>query len=152
MHDAAFVGIDVDEARIDKRLETGYLDRKTSNVGEAFTWVREALSAKRGVSIGIVGNAAELLPEFVRRGFTPDVLTDQTSAHDTLNGYVPAGLSLEQAAELRVRDPRDYVARSTASIVEHVRAMLAMQRRGAIAFDYGNNIRTVAFDAGVEDA
>src|SRR5687768_5235641 len=78
-HDAAFVGIDVDEARIDKRLETGYLDRKTSNVGEAFTWVREALSAKRGVSIGIVGNAAELLPEFVRRGFTPDVLTDQTS-------------------------------------------------------------------------
>jgi len=152
MHDAAFLGIDVDESRIDKRLASGYIDRKTDNVGQAMTWLREARDAKRGLSIGLVGNAAELLPAFVRRGFTPDVLTDQTSAHDTLNGYVPAGLSLEQAAELRNRDPRDYVVRSTASIADHVRAMLDMRRCGAVTFDYGNNIRTVAFDAGVKDA
>jgi urocanate hydratase len=152
MHDAGFLGIEVDESRIDKRLASGYIDRKTSNVGEAMSWLREARETKRGLSIGLVGNAAELLPEFVRRGFTPDVLTDQTSAHDTLNGYVPAGLSMDQAAELRNRDPKDYVARSTKSIADHVRAMLEMRRRGAIAFDYGNNIRTVAFDAGVKDA
>jgi urocanate hydratase len=152
MNDAAFLGIEVDEARIDKRLASGYIDRKTSNVREAMGWLKEAREAKRGLSVGLVGNAAELLPEFVRRGFTPDVLTDQTSAHDTLNGYVPAGLSLEQAAELRARDPREYVARSTASIAEHVRAMLEMQQRGAVTFDYGNNIRTVAMDAGVANA
>ena len=152
MHDAAFLGVEVDESRIDKRLATGYCDRKTADVEEALRWLLEARDARRGLSIGLVGNAAEVLPELVRRGFTPDVLTDQTSAHDTLNGYVPAGLSLAEAAELRQRAPRDYVARSTASIVEHVRAMLAMQRRGATAFDYGNNIRTVALDAGVHDA
>jgi urocanate hydratase len=152
MHDAAFLGIDVDESRIDKRLATGYIDRKTSSAGEAMDWLREARDAKRGVSIGLVGNAADLLPEFVRRGFTPDVLTDQTSAHDTLNGYIPAGLSLAQAAELRARDPAGYVARSTQSIAAHVRAMLDMQKRGAVAFDYGNNIRTVAMDAGVSNA
>src|SRR5688500_6199775 len=152
MHDAAFLGIDVDESRIDKRLATGYIDRKTTNAGEAMTWLRVAREAKRGLSIGLVGNAAELLPEFVRRGFTPDVLTDQTSAHDTLNGYVPAGLSVEQAAALRRRDPQEYVRCSTQSIAAHVRAMLEMQRAGAVAFDYGNNIRTVAFDAGVADA
>src|SRR5687768_223244 len=152
MNDGAFLGVEVDESRIDKRLASGYIDRKTTNVGQAMAWLREAVASKRGLSIGLVGNAAELLPEFVRRGFTPDVLTDQTSAHDTLNGYVPAGLSLEQAAELRRRDPQEYVRRSTQSIAAHVRAMLEMQRRGAIAFDYGNNIRTVALDAGVTDA
>ena len=152
MHDGAFLGVEVDESRIDKRLATGYCDRKTSDVEEALRWLLEARDARRGLSIGLVGNAAEVLPELVRRGFTPDVLTDQTSAHDTLNGYVPAGLSLAEAAELRRRAPRDYVARSTASIAEHVRAMLEMQRRGATAFDYGNNIRTVALDAGVRDA
>src|SRR5213080_1683385 len=107
---------------------------------------------KRALSLGLVGNAAEALPELARRGFVPDVLTDQTSAHDTLNGYVPAGLSLEAASELRRRDPAGYVARSTQSIATHVRAMLELQRRGAITFDYGNNIRTVALDAGVRDA
>ena len=152
MHDAAFLGIEVDESRIDKRLASGYIDRKTSNVGEAMGWLREAVAAKRGLSIGVVGNAAALLPEFVRRGFTPDVLTDQTSAHDTLNGYVPAGLSLEAAADLRRRDPKAYVARSTESIADHVKAMLAMQKKGAVTFDYGNNIRTVALDAGVKSA
>jgi urocanate hydratase len=152
MHDAAFLGIDVDEARIDKRLATGYIDRKTSSVREAMHWLDEAVRSRKGLSVGLIGNAAELLPELVRKGFTPDVLTDQTSAHDTLNGYVPAGTTLEEAAELRARDPKQYVSRSTRSIAEHVRAMLEMQRRGAIAFDYGNNIRTVAFDAGVKDA
>jgi urocanate hydratase len=102
--------------------------------------------------VGLVGNAADLLPELVRHGVTPDVLTDQTSAHDTLNGYVPNGMSLADAATLRRENPAEYVRRSTASIVQHVRAMLTLQQRGAITFDYGNNIRTVAFDAGVEDA
>jgi urocanate hydratase len=152
MHDAAFLGIDVDEARIDKRLQSGYCDRKTRSVREAMEWLREAVAAKRGLSVGLVGNAAELLPELVKRGFTPDVLTDQTSAHDTLNGYVPAGLSLADAAELRRRDPGEYVRRCSASIAEHVRAMLEMQKRGAVTFDYGNNIRTVAFDTGVKNA
>ena len=152
MHDAAILAIEVDETRVDKRLATGYCDRKTSDVDEALRWLREARDAKRGLSIALIGNAAEILPELVRRGFTPDILTDQTSAHDTLNGYVPAGLSLEAAAELRRRAPRDYVARSSASIADHVRAMLEMQRRGAVAFDYGNNIRTVAMDAGVRNA
>ena len=152
MNDAAFLGVDVDAARIDKRLATGYIDRKTTNLDEALRWLDEAKASKRGVSIGLVGNAAEVMPELVRRGFTPDVLTDQTSAHDTLNGYVPSGLSLEQAAELRKRDAAAYVKRSERSIVDHVRAMLEMQRRGAVAFDYGNNIRTVAKDNGVTDA
>ena len=152
MHDAAFLGVDVDESRIDKRLGTGYCDRKTASLDEALAWLREAQAQKRGLSVGLVGNAAEVLPELVRRGYTPDVLTDQTSAHDTLNGYVPAQLSLDAAAELRRRDPKGYVERSTQSIATHVRAMLEMQRRGAVAFDYGNNIRTVAHDAGVRDA
>jgi urocanate hydratase len=152
MNDAAFLGVDVDAARIDKRLATGYIDRKTANLDEALRWLDEAKTSKRGVSIGLVGNAADVMPELVRRGFTPDVLTDQTSAHDTLNGYVPSGLTLEAAAELRRRDASGYVRKSEASIVAHVRAMLEMQRRGAIAFDYGNNIRTVAKDNGVTDA
>ncbi|HEY8175993.1 MAG TPA: urocanate hydratase [Gemmatimonadaceae bacterium] len=152
MNGAALIGIEVDEARVDKRLATGYCDRKTSDLDQALAWAREASEMKRALSIGLVGNAAEILPELVRRGFVPDVLTDQTSAHDTLNGYVPSGLSVDAAADLRRRDPREYVARSTASIATHVRAMLEMQRRGAIAFDYGNNLRTVALDTGVRDA
>ncbi len=152
MNGAAILGIDVDERRIDKRLETGYCDRKTSSLDEALVWIREATAAKKALSVGLVGNAAELLPELVRRGVTPDVLTDQTSAHDTLNGYVPAGLSLAAAADLRRSDPAEYVRRADASIVAHVRAMLTMAERGAIAFDYGNNIRTVAHDNGVSNA
>ncbi|HEX4683761.1 MAG TPA: urocanate hydratase, partial [Gemmatimonadaceae bacterium] len=152
MNDAVILGVEVDETRIDKRIETGYCDRKTRSLDEALTWVREATDAKRRLSIGLVGNAAEILPELVRRGVTPDVLTDQTSAHDTLNGYVPAGLSLDAAASLRRSDPKEYVRRADVSIVEHVKAMLAMQQRGAIAFDYGNNIRTVALDNGVANA
>ena len=152
MNEAAFLGVEVDEARIDKRLATGYVDRKTRDLDEALRWVREAAEARRPLSVGLVGNAAEVLPELVRRGVTPDVLTDQTSAHDMLNGYVPAGMTLEEAAGLRRRDPAAYVRRSTDSAVTHVRAMLEMQARGAVTFDYGNNIRTVAKDAGVANA
>ena len=152
LNGAAFLGVDVDESRIDKRLATGYLDRKTSDLDEALGWVRAAAAMKQPLSVGLVGNAAEVLPELVRRGVTPHVLTDQTSAHDTLNGYVPAGVSLDDAATLRRTAPDDYIGRATASIVAHVRAMLEMQRRGAVTFDYGNNIRTVALDAGVRDA
>jgi len=152
MNSAAILGVEVDEARVDKRLETGYCDRKTRSLDEALAWIGEATKSKRGLSVGLVGNAADVLPELVRRGVTPDVLTDQTSAHDTLNGYVPVGLSLSEAAALRNRDAKEYVRRANASIVEHVRAMLAMKQRGAIAFDYGNNIRTVALDNGVDNA
>ena len=152
MNDAAFLGIDIDESRIDKRVETGYCDRKTHSLDEALVWIREATNGKRALSVGLVGNAADVLPELVRRGITPDVLTDQTSAHDTLNGYVPRNLSLDAAAALRQSDSAEYVRRANASIVEHVKAMLAMQERGAVTFDYGNNIRTVAFDNGVRTA
>ena len=124
----------------------------TSSLDEALVWIREAQASKKGLSVGLVGNAAEVLPEMVRRGVIPDVVTDQTSAHDMLNGYVPAAMSLEAAAALRAGDAAEYVRRSTASAVAHVKAMRDMQDRGAIAFDYGNNIRTVAFDAGLADA
>ncbi|MBM3907885.1 MAG: urocanate hydratase [Gemmatimonadetes bacterium] len=152
MNDAAFLGVEVDPSRIEKRLATGYCDKMTDRLDEALDWVRSAAAQKRGLSVGLVGNAAEVLPELVRRGDIPDVVTDQTSAHDMLNGYVPAGMTLAAAAALRATDPAEYVRRSTASAVEHVRAMRAMQDRGAIAFDYGNNIRTVALDAGLKDA
>ncbi len=152
MNDAAILGVDVDPTRIEKRLETGYCDKMTHDLDEAMSWIREAQAAKRGLSVGLVGNAAEVLPLMVQRGIIPDVVTDQTSAHDMLNGYVPHGMSLEAAAALRARDPQEYVKRSTASAVAHVQAMRDMQDAGAIAFDYGNNIRTVALDAGLTDA
>jgi urocanate hydratase len=152
MNGAAILGVEVDEARIDKRLETGYCDRKAHTLDEALAWIREATTAKTPLSVGLVGNAADVLPELVKRGVTPDVITDQTSAHDTLNGYVPRGLSLNEAAALRARDGREYVRRANSSIVAHVQAMLTMKDRGAIAFDYGNNIRTVALDNGVSNA
>ena len=152
MNGAAILAVEVDESRVDKRIETGYCDRKTRDLDEALAWIRDATAAKRALSVALVGNAAEVLPDLVRRSVTPDVLTDQTSAHDTLNGYVPRGMSLEDALALRSFDPHEYVRRANASIVEHVGAMLAMQRRGSIAFDYGNNIRTVALDNGVRNA
>ena len=114
MNGAAFLGVEVDPARIAKRVDTGYCDRQTASLDEALTWIADARAAKRALSVGLVGNAAEVLPEIVRRGITPDVLTDQTSAHDPLNGYIPAGLSLDAAADLRRRDPNEYVARATA--------------------------------------
>jgi urocanate hydratase len=152
MQGAAFLGVEVDPSRIRKRVETGYCDKQTASLDEALQWIDAACAAKQPLSVGLVGNAAELLPELVRRGITPDVVTDQTSAHDTLNGYVPAGMTLADAASLRSRDPKGYIAKSVASIVEHVRAMLALMKAGAVTFDYGNNIRTVALDAGLKNA
>jgi len=152
MNEGVILCVEVDPARIQRRLETRYLDRSTTSLDEALRWCDEARREGRALSVGLLGNCAEVLPELARRNLVPDVLTDQTSAHDPLSGYVPAGLDVEAAAELRGRDPKDYVRRSTASIAEHVRAMLALKRRGAVTFDYGNNIRTVAFDAGVKDA
>ena len=152
MHGAAILGVEVDEARIDKRIATGYCDRKAHTLDDALALIDDARAAKRALSVGLVGNAAELLPELVARGVVPDAVTDQTSAHDTLNGYVPAGHTLAEAAELRRADPARYVELAEQSIAAHVRAMLALQARGAVAFDYGNNIRTVAFDRGVARA
>jgi urocanate hydratase len=149
---AAVLGIDVDASRIQKRIDTRYCDRLTHSLDEALEWLTDAQSRRVGLSVGLVANAADVLPELVRRGVVPDVLTDQTSAHDMLVGYVPAGMTLDEAAALRSEDPDGYIARATASVVAHVRAMRTMQDRGAITFDYGNNIRTVAFDAGVDDA
>lgn len=152
MNGAAMLAIEVDESRIDKRLATGYCDRKTSNIDEAVDWVEHARKNSSALSVGLVGNAADIVPQLASRGIVPDVLTDQTSAHDMLNGYIPAGMPLNEALALRAADPGRYVQLSTASAVVHVEAMLELQRMGAIAFDYGNNIRTVAFDAGVADA
>jgi urocanate hydratase len=152
MQGAAALIVEVDEARIDKRIETRYLDRKTGDIEEALDLISNATRAGEALSVGLLGNAAEVLPELVKRGVNPDVVTDQTSAHDMLNGYVPAGMPLAKAVELRRSDPNEYVRRATASAVAHVRAMLTLQQRGAVTFDYGNNIRTVAFDAGLENA
>ena len=135
-----------------RRLETRYVDRLTDSTDEALAWARAAAAAGEAVSIALVGNAAEIEPELVRRGERFDVLTDQTSAHDALSGYVPAGLTLSEADELRRTDPDGYLARSMRSMAGHVRAMLALQATGAVTFDYGNNLRAQAQAAGVEDA
>ncbi|MEO8909071.1 MAG: urocanate hydratase [Gemmatimonadaceae bacterium] len=152
MQGAAALVIEVDESRIEKRLETRYLDCKARDLDEALDLITRATRAGEATSIGLLGNAADVLPELVARGVNPDVLTDQTSAHDMLNGYVPAGMTFQKALELRETDPEEYVRRSTQSVVRHVTAMLEMQQRGAVTFDYGNNIRTVAFDAGLKNA
>ncbi|MCU0610661.1 MAG: urocanate hydratase [Candidatus Eisenbacteria bacterium] len=152
MNGAVFLGIDVDPARIKKRLDTGYCDRMTADLDEALTWIGEAKSKKQALSVGLVGNTADVLPELVRRGEIPDVVTDQTSAHDPLNGYVPNGMTLAQALELRVTDPASYIKEAYRAMVEHVQAILAMQEAGAIAFDYGNNLRGAAYEAGLKRA
>jgi urocanate hydratase len=152
MNEGVALVVEVDEARAKRRRDIGYVDRLTYSLDEALAWARAAAADGRAESIALVGNAADIEPELVRRGETFDVVTDQTSAHDALNGYVPVGLSVEQAAELRGRDPDEYVRRSMASMAEHVRAMLALQKDGAVTFDYGNNIRAQAQEAGVADA
>jgi urocanate hydratase len=152
LNGAVFLGIDVDPARIERRVLTGYCDRLALTLDEALDICGEAREQKRAVSVGLVGNCAEVLPEIVRRGIKVDAVTDQTSAHDPLNGYVPVGLSLADAAELRRDDPRSYINRSLVSMARHVEAILALKRAGAVAFDYGNNIRKFAFDAGCTDA
>ncbi|HET7232642.1 MAG TPA: urocanate hydratase [Longimicrobium sp.] len=152
MNDGAVLCVEVDPRRIERRIQTRYCDRMTHDLDEALRWVFEARDAGRPLSVGLVGNCAEVLPELVRRGITPDALTDQTSAHDALVGYVPAGLSLGEAGELRERDPAEYQRRSMASMRTHCEAMVEMMRRGAVTFDYGNNLRTQALDAGFADA
>ncbi len=152
MNGAAYLGIDVDPARIERRIRTGYCDRMTFDLDEALRWVLDAKARGDALSVGLVGNCADVLPELVRRGIVPDVLTDQTSAHDPLNGYIPAGLSVEQAEALRRVHPQDYIKRAYDSIARHVEAMLALKRQGAVTFEYGNNIRKQAELAGVTDA
>jgi urocanate hydratase len=148
MNEGVCLAVEVDPQHIQRRLETGYCDEIASTLDEALNQVREACNLGLPLSIGLIGNAAEVYPELVRRGITPDLVTDQTSAHDALSGYIPAGLTLQQAEELRQQDPQAYVQRSMRSMVTHVQAMLEMQKRGAIVFDYGNNLRGQALAAG----
>ncbi|MBN1638729.1 MAG: urocanate hydratase [Ignavibacteriales bacterium] len=152
MNGAAFLGIDVDKSRIQKRIDTGYLDKMTDNLDEALKLVINAKEKKVALSVGLIGNAGEILPQILERGIIPNVLTDQTSAHDTLNGYVPMGMPFEEAIKLRKENPAKYIELAKNTIVVHLRAMLEFQKRGAITFDYGNNIRGEAKENGVENA
>ncbi len=152
MNGANFIGIDVDPERIRKRIATGYCDEITYKLDEALSLVAAACRSGNTISVGLVGNCADVLPELVKRGIRPDVLTDQTSAHDALNGYVPNGLPLDEALQLRSDKPEEYVERSMKAMARHVQAMLELKRLGAVTFDYGNNLRTQAKQAGVEDA
>ncbi|QFT88571.1 Urocanate hydratase [Bacillus sp. THAF10] len=152
MNGGVCIAIEVDEHRIDRRLETRYCDVKVTSVKEALEKAEEAKKLGKPLSIGLLGNAAEILPQLVELGFTPDLLTDQTSAHDPLNGYIPVGFSLAEANNLRKNEQAQYVKLAKESMAEHVKAMLTLQKKGAITFDYGNNIRQVAFDEGVTNA
>jgi len=152
MNGACFLGVEVDPARIEKRIRTGYCDQMTTNLDDALRIIDEARAKGEPVAVGLVGNCADVIPELARRGVVPDVLTDQTSAHDALNGYVPNAMSLEEAATLRRDDPAEYTRRSMESMAAHVRGMLELKRMGSVTFDYGNNIRAQARLAGVDDA
>jgi urocanate hydratase len=152
MNGAAFLGIDVDPERIKKRVKTGYCDVMVTSLDEALRILKNAVRKGEATSVGLVGNCADLIPELARRGVVPDVLTDQTSAHDPVNGYVPNRMTLEQAAELRKKNPEEYRKRAVEAIGEHVQGMLDLQRLGSVTFDYGNNIRTLAYEAGVKNA
>ncbi|AAU16912.1 TPA: urocanate hydratase [Bacillus cereus] len=152
MNGGVVIAIDVDKRSIDRRIEKRYCDMYTESLEEALAVANEYKEKKEPISIGLLGNAAEILPELVKRNITPDLVTDQTSAHDPLNGYIPVGYTLEEAAKLREEDPERYVQLSKESMTKHVEAMLAMQEKGAITFDYGNNIRQVAFDEGLKNA
>ena len=152
MAGAAFLGIDVDHERIKKRLKTGYCDFMVTTLDEALRILKNAVRKKENISVGLVGNCADIIPELANRGVVPDILTDQTSAHDPLNGYVPNGMSLAEAVELRNRDPKAYQEKSLNAIARHVEGMLRLQKMGSVTFDYGNNIRTFAFQQGVKNA
>jgi len=152
MAGAVFLGFEVDPSRLRRRLAQRYLDEEAPSLDAALARVSRAREKGEAVSIGVIANAAEAMPELVRRGIVPDLVTDQTAAHDPLNGYVPAGLSLEEAAALRAKDPDGYIQRARASMADHVRAMLELRRRGAHVFDYGNNLRAEAQEGGVADA
>jgi urocanate hydratase len=149
---AVFLGVEVDRSRAEKRIKTRYLDVIAKDLDDALAICDKARAEKRAISVAVIANAADVYAELVRRKITPDLVTDQTSAHDPLNGYIPQGLTLEQAAELRKTNPAEHVRRAKASMANQVRAMLEMQKRGAHVFDYGNNIRAMAKDAGVENA
>src|SRR5437870_3772539 len=152
MNGAVFLGIEVDPARIEKRLKSGYCDKIAHSLDEALELIDQARKNRKSLSVGLVGNCADVLPEIVQRGIVPNVLTDQTSAHDALNGYVPHGMSLEDALVLRRKNPDEYTERAMQSMAVHVEAMLALQKKGAVTFDYGNNIRAQAKKAGVKNA
>src|SRR6202162_830176 len=152
MTGAAFLGIDVDPERIKKRIKSGYCDFMVNSLDEALRILKNAVRKKENISVGLVGNCADVIPELAERGVVPDILTDQTSAHDPLNGYVPSGMSLEEATALRQRDPKAYQERSLDAIAKHVEGMLKLQKMGSVTFDYGNNIRTFAFEHGVKNA
>jgi urocanate hydratase len=152
MNEGVCLDVEVDRARIKRRLETGYCDTMTDSLDEALKLVEDAINREKPLSVGLVGNASETHPELVKRGITPDVLTDQTSAHDALNGYVPGKMNLAEALELRKKNPKEYTKRAYESMAIHVEAMLAMQKTGAVTFDYGNNIRGQAQRAGVANA
>jgi urocanate hydratase len=151
-NEGVILAVEVDPARIERRLETRYCDRATDSLDEGLSWVQEATEKGEALSVALVGNCAEVLPEIVSRGIVPDLVTDQTSAHDPLNGYVPAGFSLDEAAELRERDPDEYVRRSMQSMRTHCEAIVRLQEMGSFAVDYGNNLRGMALDAGFENA
>jgi urocanate hydratase len=152
MAGASMLAVECDVTHIQRRLDTGYCDAIASTLDEALDQIREACNLKQPISIGLLGNAADIYPELVRRGIKPDIVTDQTAAHDVLNGYIPAGMSLAEAGELRQRDPATYIERAKESIAQQVRAMLDFYKQGIPVVDYGNNIRQVAYDAGVKNA
>ena len=152
MNHGVAICVDVDETRVDKRIDTKYCDVKTADLDEALKLAEEAKERGEGLSIGLVGNAVDIHQAILEKGFEIDIITDQTSAHDPLNGYVPQGYSVEEAKVLREKDPKKYVELSQASMAKHVELMLEFQKRGAVAFDYGNNIRQVAFNNGVKNA
>jgi len=152
MNEGVVIVVECDAARIERRIQTRYLDVWTDSLDKALEMAKRAVIDRKPLSIGLLGNASEVLPELVRRGEIPDLVTDQTSAHDPLHGYLPEGMTLDEAADLRKRDPQGYVKRAKESMAKHVRAMLDMQKREAVVFDYGNNIRQMAWEEGVRDA
>src|SRR5213079_689951 len=152
MNGALLLAVEIDPARVEKRLKSGYCDKIAWSLDEALTLLDRAREDRRAISVGLVGNCADVLPEMVKRGIVPDVLTDQTSAHDALNGYVPHGMSLDDALALRRENPEEYIKRAMHAMAVHVEAMLALQNKGAVTFDYGNNIRAQAKKAGIENA
>src|SRR6516162_8701300 len=152
MNGGFFLGVEVDPARIEKRLKSGYCDKIAHSLDDALRMIEQARKDRHSLSVGLIGNCADVLPEIVKRGVVPDVLTDQTSAHDALSGYIPHGILLEDALTLRRKNPEEYIERSMQAIATHVEAMLALQEKGAVTFDYGNNIRAQAQKAGVKKA
>jgi len=152
MNDGVALVVEVNKAAIERRLKHGFVEKWTDDLDEAMRMVIAAKESKQSLSVGLLANAAEIHPELVRRGITPDIVTDQTSAHDPLRGYYPAGLSLDEADQLRKNEPQEYLRRAKESMKVHVKAMIQMMERGAVAFEYGNNIRQQAFDAGLKEA